>query len=228
MGRLPDRAAVVVPAHDEEQLLPACLDALHRAVLHAPLPVEIVVVADACTDRTGEIASAGARVLEVDAGNVGVARAAGMALAVGRSGPAGLWLLTTDADSVVPERWIRAHLTHARRGAEVVAGTVEVEDWTGWPADLAERYERRYRRTVGSGGHDHVHGANLGVQAQTYLDLGGFSPLVTGEDVSLVWNAEAAGRRVVFAVDVPVSTSSRAVTRAPEGFGAHLRHLAGR
>lgn len=221
--RHPERVAIVVPAHNEQALLPACLAALHRAAHACPVPVEIVVVVDACSDATGEIAAAtvGVRVVEVDAANVGTARAAGMTAALLR-GPAGLWLLTTDADSVVPQRWVRGHLAHARRGAEVVAGTVEVAEWAGWPAELAERYERRYRRTVGRRSHDHVHGANLGAAAQVYLDLGGFPPLVTGEDVSLVATAEEAGRRVVFAVDVPVATSSRATARAPDGFAAHL------
>ncbi|NEA42696.1 hypothetical protein G3I42_26205, partial [Streptomyces sp. SID11385] len=44
--------AVVVPAHDEEALLPHALAALRRAARHPALPVRVrvVVVADACAD----------------------------------------------------------------------------------------------------------------------------------------------------------------------------------
>ena len=52
--------SVVIPAHNEEEFLPSCLEAVKRAA--AALPdgwgdgVEIVVVANRCTDRTEEIA----------------------------------------------------------------------------------------------------------------------------------------------------------------------------
>ena len=62
VARLPAaRIDVVVPAHDEERLVGASLDALARARaelrrraarLHAPVELGIVVVLDACTDRT--------------------------------------------------------------------------------------------------------------------------------------------------------------------------------
>ena len=115
----PARIAVVVPAHNEEALLPACL----RSVLAAttPVPVEVVVVADACTDDTAALASAaGATVITLAARNVGRARAAGMEHAL-RSGADGLWLATTDADSRVPANWLRRHLVLAGSGADLVA-----------------------------------------------------------------------------------------------------------
>ena len=66
-------AGVVVPAHNEEALLPGCLAALRVAVLAvAPMPVRICVVADACFDRTAEIAREfGAHVVSVAERNVG-------------------------------------------------------------------------------------------------------------------------------------------------------------
>jgi SAM-dependent methyltransferase len=46
-----------------------------------------------------------------------------------RSGPAAIWLATTDADTVVPPGWLRRQLSYAGRGWDVVLGTVEVADW---------------------------------------------------------------------------------------------------
>jgi hypothetical protein len=46
-------AGVVVPAHDEQTLLPACLAALRHAAEAVSVPVHLLVVADACSDRTG-------------------------------------------------------------------------------------------------------------------------------------------------------------------------------
>lgn len=60
----PPRFLFLVPAHDEELLLPACLESLER-LRYAPERREIVVVADNCHDRTAEIArAAGVRCLE--------------------------------------------------------------------------------------------------------------------------------------------------------------------
>lgn len=57
------RLAVVVPAHDEERLVAACIDSLHAQSYPSEL-YRIVVVADNCTDRTAEVAhSAGAEVM---------------------------------------------------------------------------------------------------------------------------------------------------------------------
>ncbi|MFI5496343.1 glycosyltransferase [Actinoplanes sp. NPDC051859] len=117
------RISVVVPAHNEFPLVQGCLDALHVAAARVRVPVRIVVVADACSDRTAALAHAhGAEVIEVAERNVGRARGAGMAYAL-RDGPDGLWLATTDADSRVPANWFRRHLRHANRGADLIAGT---------------------------------------------------------------------------------------------------------
>ncbi|MGH3177002.1 MAG: glycosyltransferase, partial [Streptosporangiaceae bacterium] len=98
-------AGVVVPAHDEEALLPACLAALRRTASALHVPVRLLVVADGCGDRTAEVARAGgARVISIQARRVGAARAAGMTellrLTPGTD-PSAIWLATTDADTVV-------------------------------------------------------------------------------------------------------------------------------
>ncbi|RAJ39991.1 glycosyl transferase family 2 [Kitasatospora sp. SolWspMP-SS2h] len=228
--------AVVVPARDEEELLGSCLTALHRALRHPrvrALPHRVVVVADACTDGTAEVARRyGAQVLELTAGNVGAARAAGseravdLALATGSAlAPAGVWLAHTDADSRVPSAWLARQLDHAALGWHAVVGTVRVTDWTGHRQATAGAFRRHYRHPAGAGGHRHVHGANLAVRADAYRAVGGFAPLAVGEDRALVAALEAAGHRVRRIPDTPVTTSARRDPRAPGGFGDFLRGL---
>jgi cellulose synthase/poly-beta-1,6-N-acetylglucosamine synthase-like glycosyltransferase len=61
MGRW--KLAVLVPAHDEEVTIHDCVQSLQRAS-RGDFDIQIIVVADNCEDRTGEVAaSAGARVL---------------------------------------------------------------------------------------------------------------------------------------------------------------------
>ena len=71
---------MVIPAHNEEDLLPSCLAAVRQAArMLTGLPVHVVVVADACADRTaGRARENGAAVVEIGARSVGAAREAGM------------------------------------------------------------------------------------------------------------------------------------------------------
>lgn len=57
-----ERVLVVVPAHNEQDLLGECLSALQRAVRAVPIPTEVVVVLDACTDATAAVVGARGRV----------------------------------------------------------------------------------------------------------------------------------------------------------------------
>ncbi|MBK5297860.1 MAG: glycosyltransferase [Vicinamibacteria bacterium] len=74
----------IVPAHNEEQMLGRTLDALHAAARSALTPYELIVVDDASTDRTAEIAAAsGAQVVSVEHRQIARARNAGAKAAAG-------------------------------------------------------------------------------------------------------------------------------------------------
>lgn len=108
---------------NEQERLPACLAALGGTA--------VIVVADARTDRTAEVARrCGAIVIEVAARNVGAARAAGVRDLLHRGVS---WVATTDADTLVPPGWITDQLRYAARGWDAIAGTVTVADWSDHP-----------------------------------------------------------------------------------------------
>ena len=127
----PIAVAVVIPAHDEEDLIGACLDAVHHAIAAArPLATRfsVHVSLDHCSDRTRSIAlAAGVQVIDAVGRGVGAARAAGVGAALAHHAAVPLrrlWVAHTDADSVVPGNWL-AHQWHlAAAGADVVVGTV--------------------------------------------------------------------------------------------------------
>lgn len=218
--------AVVIPVHDEEELLARCLESVALATrqLHRTHAVtsRVVVVLDACTDRSEEIAdSFGVELLRASVRNVGAARAAGIEqVATSTTTPDDrLWIACTDADCVVPPEWLSTLCRRAEGGAELVLGRAWLD-----PADVADRLYRRWVRHYRGGDVlRHIHGANLGVALDAYRRAGGFALLREHEDVDLVARLLAAGVSVAAGSDV--ITSGRPDGRTPGGFAGYLRAL---
>lgn len=222
-----DQAAIVVPAHNEQARLPACLLALLTAALCAPIPVAVVVVLDATDDDSAKLAGRygpDVHFVSVDICNVGAARAVGFRYARSLRGDGGrCWYATTDADSQVDPDWLVHQL---RLGADMTLGVVRVDDWRHHSADFADRYMQAYDADGDAEGtHAHVHGANMGFSADAYWRVGGFRPLPSGEDVDLVTRFEEAGYAIRRDADLSVTTSARSQARAPRGFAHHLTQL---
>lgn len=224
-----EHVGVVVPAHNEEALLPRCLDALEAAVAElTPLGLQasVAVVLDRCTDGSADIIAARPWIttVVVDAQNVGIARRAGCAQLLRDHDVRTLdrlWLASTDADSRVPVNWLSTQVALAQDGAEAVLGTVDVVDWGDHPPHVSGLWRSAY---VGGDGHRHVHGANVGCRADAYVAAGGFLALSCDEDVALA--GALAGRRTVRTGAIPVLTSARRTARLSGGFADYLIKLA--
>ena len=104
--------SIIVPAHNEERLLGPTLDALKRAAATIDEPWEIVVVDDASTDCTVEIALAyGATVVPVAFRQIAATRNAGAKAARGDK------LIFVDADTVVSAAAVRGAVRAMQNGA---------------------------------------------------------------------------------------------------------------
>ena len=224
---------VVVPVHNEEACLAACLEALTAAATCDALggeAVSIVIVLDACSDRSQRIVlehamQADARwrldCIAIDARNVGAARAAGARLLLERGAR---WLAFTDADTCVAPDWLRRQL---QLDADAVCGTIAIDDWSPH-AERAGALRAHFASTyTDADGHHHVHGANLGVCAQAYRRAGGFAPLACSEDVALVAALQETGARIAWSAAPRVTTSARRDARARGGFGDTLLQVVG-
>lgn len=226
-----EHVVVAVPARDEERLVGACLGSVEVAAgrLLAARPdvtFEVVVALDRCVDGTAAVAARHpATLLATDAGCVGVARreavAAGLSTTRARAaGPAATWVANTDADCAVPPGWLTRQVAMADAGTDLVVGTVVPVDVVDPAVLLAWRARHRLRE-----GHGHVHGANLGVRAAAYLDVGGFPAVGLHEDVGLVTRVRDAGRPWVATDRVRVRTSGRSSSRVRGGFATFLAAL---
>ena len=212
---------VLIPAHNEAQHLKACLLSVKRSLAYLQrhgLQGVVVVVADACTDLTPQIARQYAdHVLVINARNVGEARRSGAQWLIEYGVD---WIACTDADSQVPLNWLHAQYLYQ---ADVFCGIVRIEDWGDYSSDVI----KAFHATVPKDGHPHIHGANLGISRDAYLQAGGFLPATAHEDVALIRRCEQAGLRIARRIQPSVVTSARRDARAREGFGDFLLKLEG-
>lgn len=225
---------VVVPARDEEKLLPAAVKNLQDAMDHFSVDCRrqatVMVVLDSCTDGSADVVAALAvsdiriKSMRTNAGAVGTARALGIRAVLDKLPPScldGVWIANTDADTRVPADWLSVFASAADDGADAVAGTVE-PDAVDLPASHHAAWQAHHARTPD---HQHVHGANLGVRASAYVSVGGFSEIPFDEDVELVAALRVAGYDVRSSSELHAVTSGRLLGRAPHGFAGYLEAL---
>lgn len=236
--------AICIPVRNEQETLPMLLAAL--AALELP-PVELAVffLLDSCTDASERVlqrqrAGFPHRMTFARSGpsadaNAGRARQSAMALGLehARSTPEGI-LLSTDADSRPRSNWVYAAL-HGLNLADVVAGRLvrtaaELDPQQGRVEAYLDRLHA-LRRTIDSvpwdspAGSHCSGGANLGFRSAAYQALGGFKPLPSGEDATILDDASRAGLRVRREPTMIVDTSSRRDGRAQGGLACALRAI---
>ena len=121
--------SLIIPAYNEEQLLPRLLASVEKAraaYSRGSAAVEVIVADNGSTDATAEIAAAaGCRVVAVEPHIIGAVRNGGAAAARGEL------LAFIDADSQVHEKTFDA-IEAALARPDVVAGTsgVRLERWS--------------------------------------------------------------------------------------------------
>lgn len=220
---------VVVPARDERHSITNCLLGLSTALRRLPSTVEwsVCVVADRCSDDTAALARAvldvcpTAMVLDNEHElPIGEVRDLGVrqvrAVLSGHRADR-VWLLSTDADSVVAPDWVTRHLLPADAGVDAVAGVVELDGYRALPPLVSARYRAVVDQARRPEGHGNVYAANLGVRAAAYLAVGGFGAVSVGEDHDLWRRLGDAGYRRHYDEDAIVVTSARRHGRARGG-----------
>lgn len=117
------RISFIIPAYNEEALLGKTLDSVTRAARAAEIPYEVLVVNDASTDRTAEIAREhGARVVDVRLRQIAAVRNAGAKAATGDV------FVFLDADTVLPAAVLRAALRELEGGAAAGGARVTMDE----------------------------------------------------------------------------------------------------
>jgi len=220
------RLSFVVPAYNEEAYLPACLESILSQTTSKTglaVPCEIIVVNNASTDRTREVALRYPGVMVVDEPRKGLtfARQAGFAASSGDL------IANVDADSRLTPNWVANVLSaFAKSEAEAAANPdarilaafsgplvyydltprqrvlVHVFYLTAWTTYAINRYILR----VGS----MVQGGNFVVNRAALEAIGGFNTAISfyGEDTDIARRLNTVGE-VRFTFDLKMSSSAR-------------------
>jgi glycosyltransferase involved in cell wall biosynthesis len=201
------KISVVVPAFNEERLLPgslACIRAAMQAFDRIGWASELIVCDNNSTDRTAEIArEAGAKVVFEPVNQIGRARNAGAACAGGD------WIFFVDADSY-PGAELFLEAADAIRAGDCLAGgcTVAYEDpprGVALAVGLWNALSRINRWAAGS---------FMFCEAAAFRRAGGFSgELYASEEIDLFRRLKRAARRegrtIVILHRHPLRTSDR-------------------
>lgn len=197
--------SLIIPAYNEEEMLPSTLAAVREAMSAQPQHGELIVVDNNSSDRTAEIAAAnGARVVFEAHNQIARARNAGAAASVGRM------LIFLDADTCLPPELLSAALARLESGAIIGGGaTIRFDKPQGAIGEACLRLwtwmSIRFRWAAGS----FVYARRDGFEA-----IGGFSPQVyAGEEILFSRQLARWGRKRGLKVEVipapPVITSAR-------------------
>ncbi len=198
--------SVIVPARNEEASLGSCLESLTN---QTGVSSEIILVDDASTDRTREIAQSFPSVRVVDA-SPPPAPGTGKnnAMAAGATVAAGEWLLFTDADTFhLPGSLARAVAEAIRRDASLLSYSPAQEVHGLWekavmPVIFAE-LAATYRPALVSDPGSPIAAANgqyMLIARTAYDAVGGHAAVSASllEDVALARAVKASGRRIFF------------------------------
>jgi glycosyltransferase involved in cell wall biosynthesis len=120
------RFSVLIPARNEENYLPKCLDSIKVAATPFPDQVEIIVALNRCTDHTEEIAlKYGAKVVHEDGRNLAKIRNTAAKAATGEI------IVTIDADSRMTSNMLVEIDTLLRKERFIGGGvTIWPERWS--------------------------------------------------------------------------------------------------
>ena len=239
---------IAIPVKNETERIAKCLQAL--AFQHEAPPYQIVLLLNNCTDTTGAVVNALARKLPVPLhsmeinlprklANAGYARHLVMEAAAQLVAPNGV-LLTTHADSQVDPNWIAYNLRALGRGADAVAGRIDIDPVEAAliPSSLHEDDAREclYGALLDTINatldpdvfdplprHTEHSGASIAVTLSAYRRVGGMPPIPLGEDRAFFAALRRIDARIRHAPEVRVTVSARTNGRATGGMADTIR-----
>lgn len=204
------RLSIVIPAYNEQDYLPGCLEQVLAEVRRCADPdeVEVLVVDNASIDATADIARQIPGVRVVHEPNKGLTKARQRGLESARGEVIGY----VDADTRMPPGWIDRVLRTFERKPQVVciSGPYIYYDAKRWQRAMVRLYWIFLAHPAYWMTRYMVVGGNFAARRSALEQIGGFDTEIAfyGEDTNIARRLHAAGK-VKFTLRLPMRTSSR-------------------
>lgn len=200
------RFTIIIPARDEADSIGHCLSSVQQQDYPSDL-FEVIVVNDHSTDDTADIVLELIKgfpqlrlinLAEYLTGNQNAYKKRAIEIAVGQSN--GDWMVTTDADCIVPQKWLRLLDQYIQEYQPVfVAAPVmftQNKTWLGifQVLDFIS-LQGITAAAVAAGYHSMCNGANLAYSKAAFNSVGGFKGIdhiASGDDMLLMYKIRQA------------------------------------
>ena len=190
------KISFVIPAYNEEVMLPQCLESILAEIVRTPCEAEVVVVNNASTDSTKEIAMRYPGVVVLDEPIKGPV----WARKKGFENTNGELVAILDADIIMPQGWLATALQEFESNAKMVALTgpyvyydlpafarfsVRFFYFVGWVWHVFIQYALRAGGQMQGGAT--IQGGNVVVRREALVRAGGFDTSIEfyGDDTDL-------------------------------------------
>lgn len=191
---------ILIPARNEERNITACLLSLQQLNYPKEL-VEVIVIDDFSEDATATIAQqfAGVRVIALkDILKEKINSYKKKAIETGIEQSTGTYIVTTDADCIVPANWLRnfAWMIEQRQ-SEFIAAPVTMKEESSF-IKLFQSLDFMSLQgitaaSVGTGFHSMCNGANLCYSRKAFTAVNGFKDvdhIASGDDMLLMYKIQ--------------------------------------
>ncbi len=211
------RISFVIPAYNEEERLPHCLSSVECALKNAPCDTEVIVVDNASTDKTSEVAGKYSFVRVVNEPRKGLVRARQS----GYDASTGDIIANIDADTTLPSQWLNkvfSEFSHDKNLA-ALSGPFIYYDLSLFQRSLTHMFYvggyilyRVNNYVLGSGAM--LQGGNFILRRTYFEQIGGFDTSIDfyGEDTDVARRISKVGK-VKWAFGLPIYASGRRLAK---------------
>jgi glycosyltransferase involved in cell wall biosynthesis len=211
------KLSIVIPAYNEEAYIADCLESVLKEVASASIETEVIVVNNASTDRTKEIALSYPGVIVVDEPKKSLT----MARQAGFKASTGDLIANIDADTLMPPGWIAKVQKEFSKNKDLAALSgpyiyydrsrlLNVLVWSYYFLGYLMHLVNHRLLKIGA----MLQGGNFILKRIHLEEIGGFDTSIEfyGEDTDIARRIQKTGR-VKFSFLLPMRTSGRRLSK---------------
>lgn len=228
--------SVIIPARNEEKNITALLNSLKSQTYPASL-FEVIVVDDFSTDLTADLVRncgiSNVRLISLKdiLGDTAINSYKKKAIEVGIGASKGELIVTTDADCVVPEKWLeKISAAYNQTSASLLVMPVAIKYKNRFIEIFQALDFMTLQGITGAAVHKKLHsmcnGANLAYTTKAFEEVGGFNEIdhiASGDDMLLLHKMVQQHKKIIYLKTEDVIVTTNAVASVKEFFRQRIR-----